>query len=168
MLGGEPRAGRSRPGGWGPGFWTFSAIVIESSALRKLERRFHYYNRCEHLNGHIERWGSIITDFRERRISAYIYGEQALTCRVGPCPQEVDPSRADESYLGLGAERQGRGREWPREPGVEGNALDSRSEARVGFSHQSKGDHRRPRLTQVPFDCEVGVELGEGSRPRKI
>ena len=90
MLGGEPRAGRSRPGGWGPGFWTFSAIVIESSALRKLERRFHYYSRCEHRNGHIERWGSIITDFRERRISAYIYGEQALTCRVGPCPQEVE------------------------------------------------------------------------------
>ena len=100
--------------------------------------------------------------------SRHIYGEQALTCRVGPCPQEVDPSRADESYLGLGAERQGRGREWPREPGVEGNALDSRSEARVGFSHQSKGDHRRPRLTQVPLDCEVGVELGEGSRLRKI
>jgi len=111
--------------------------------------------------------GSIITDFRERRISAYIWGT-GVDWRVGPCPQEVDPSRADESHLGLGAERQGRGREWPREPGVEGNALDSRSEARVGFSHQSKGDHRRPRLTQVPLDCEVGVELGEGSRLRKI
>jgi len=69
---GVPRAGRSSAGGWGPGFWTFSAIVIESSALRKLERCFHYYSRCEHRNGHIERWGSIITDFRERRISAYI------------------------------------------------------------------------------------------------